>query len=364
VPAFVERRAVPGLSLPEERFDAEQRIQLALRLGRQTREQRPPEPFLALVQCRSDEPFDALGRRRLDLQRPAPGGEGGPHPFRLPVVVQHMLAEPLARASLSDVVALAVTEEPANLDAMVLGGPSLPVVLLPVRGRNARLPGHVLDRGSGDLLGSAREAGFDLEELEEDRSGRAGLLAEQLALARQEGLLRSKVVGGASGRHCATLWSNARCHWGSARVYQFAASGKGEAHRCSTGVPLNVRREFHKIWVEQCEAAVRIRADYGLGKALDYLIGEKLFTFVETAETHPEIAAELPAFVGEIRRQFSTEVIRDYLAQIERTRILAPVDREEPEEWDDPEEDPLAGSLLGAEDLLRYARIKRLLQEQ
>jgi hypothetical protein len=132
-------------------------------------------------------------------------------------------------------------------------------------------------------------------------------------------------------------------------------------HNCRA--TMDTRREFHKIWVEQCEAAWRIRADYGLGKALDYLLGEKLFTFVETAETDPAFAAELPAFVAAIRRQFPSEVIRDYLAQLERTRILAPVEREEPERLDDPEEDSLAGSLLGAEDVLRYARINRLLQE-
>ena len=59
--------------------------------------------------------------------------------------------------------------------------------------------------------------------------------------------------------------------------------------------------QFHKIWVEQCEATVGIRERFGLDDALNYLIGEKLFHFVQAAEQHPEFAAELPAFVAEIR---------------------------------------------------------------
>jgi hypothetical protein len=34
---------------------------------------------------------------------------------------------------------------------------------------------------------------------------------------------------------------------------------------------------------------------------LDYLIGEKLLAFVLASERDPELAAELPAFVAEIR---------------------------------------------------------------
>ena len=34
--------------------------------------------------------------------------------------------------------------------------------------------------------------------------------------------------------------------------------------------------EFHKIWIEQCEATETIRERFGLQNALDYLIGEKL----------------------------------------------------------------------------------------
>jgi hypothetical protein len=36
-------------------------------------------------------------------------------------------------------------------------------------------------------------------------------------------------------------------------------------------------REFHKIWMEQCEAAEDIRLRYGPQAAFDYVVGEELF---------------------------------------------------------------------------------------
>ena len=55
---------------------------------------------------------------------------------------------------------------------------------------------------------------------------------------------------------------------------------------------------FHKIWVEQCAATEDIRQRFGLQSALDYLIGEKLFTFVEASEKDHLFEQELPAFVA------------------------------------------------------------------
>ncbi len=39
-----------------------------------------------------------------------------------------------------------------------------------------------------------------------------------------------------------------------------------------------------KIWIDQCEAAEQIEADYGTEKALGYLIGEKLLNFRSQVE--------------------------------------------------------------------------------
>ena len=86
--------------------------------------------------------------------------------------------------------------------------------------------------------------------------------------------------------------------------------------------------EFHKIWIERCAATEDIREQFGMKSALDYLIGEKLFTFVTAAEQDAEFAAELPAFVAAIRRLFSAEEIRAYLDHLERAKCLAPPEPE------------------------------------
>src|ERR1039458_6101942 len=84
--------------------------------------------------------------------------------------------------------------------------------------------------------------------------------------------------------------------------------------------------EFHKIWIDQCAATEDIRDHFGLSNALDYLIGEKLFSFLRAAEQDPLFAAEVPDFIREIQRFFTAEVIRDYLDRLEKTKYLAPLD--------------------------------------
>ena len=121
--------------------------------------------------------------------------------------------------------------------------------------------------------------------------------------------------------------------------------------------------QFHKIWIEQCEATKGIRDRYGMKSALDYLIGEKLFHFVQAAEQHPEFAAELPAFLAEIERLFKPEEIGEYLDYLEKTKYLAPqepaLDLGELEEGED--EEWLENPIIGAEELLRFSRIRQLL---
>ena len=123
--------------------------------------------------------------------------------------------------------------------------------------------------------------------------------------------------------------------------------------------------QFHRIWIEQCEATEGIRERFGLEDALDYLIGEKLFHFVQAAEQHHEFAAELPAFVAEIQRLFTADEIRDYLDDLEKRKYLAPREPDpvldDLDEQDD-EEIWLENPVMGAEELLRFFRIRQLLQ--
>ena len=94
---------------------------------------------------------------------------------------------------------------------------------------------------------------------------------------------------------------------------------------------------FQDVWKEQCEAALGVRERHGVVSALDYLIGEKLLTFAETAVTRPEFARELPRFVAGVRDIFSPEEIRLYLAHLER---LADFDDElVPAEGDEGDEE-------------------------
>lgn len=124
--------------------------------------------------------------------------------------------------------------------------------------------------------------------------------------------------------------------------------------------------QFHKIWIEQCEATEGIRERFGLDDALHYLVGEKLFSFVHASEEDPAFAAELPEFVAQIRQLFSAVEIRNFLDHLERTKFLAPPEPEPnfDDLVDDPEDEPiLENPVSGAKELLRFFRIRQLLQE-
>ena len=123
--------------------------------------------------------------------------------------------------------------------------------------------------------------------------------------------------------------------------------------------------EFHKIWIDQCAATEGIRDHFGLKDALDYLIGEKLFTFLMASERNPQFAAEVPAFIAEIQRIFTPVEIHDYLDQLEHTKYLAPPEPDiEIDELDDEiEGEPWPENpVMGAEELLRFSRLRQLLQ--
>jgi hypothetical protein len=121
--------------------------------------------------------------------------------------------------------------------------------------------------------------------------------------------------------------------------------------------------EFHKIWIDQCAATEDIRESFGQENALDYLIGEKLFAFLMASEQDPQFAGELPAFVGEIRRIFTTAEIGAYFDHLERTKFLAPLDTDLEIEDPDDEIDELwpENPVMGAEELLRFSRARQLL---
>ena len=82
--------------------------------------------------------------------------------------------------------------------------------------------------------------------------------------------------------------------------------------------------EFHKIWIEQCEAARGIEDEFGVQKALDYLIGEKFLNFLEVAETDADFRVEIPAFVAQIKATFERWQLAQYLETARKTEPFDP----------------------------------------
>ena len=83
------------------------------------------------------------------------------------------------------------------------------------------------------------------------------------------------------------------------------------------------RIELHRLWIEPCAAAQRIKQRFGLGNALDYLVGEKLLRLVETAQHNSLFAQELASFVAEIKRIFGLPEVGNYAVRLERTKRLS-----------------------------------------
>lgn len=77
---------------------------------------------------------------------------------------------------------------------------------------------------------------------------------------------------------------------------------------------------FEKIWVQQCRATRRIKKQFGVESALDYLLGEKLLTFAEAADRRSEFAAELPRFQTEVWKVFNRYELAGYLTTLKPSK--------------------------------------------
>ena len=92
-----------------------------------------------------------------------------------------------------------------------------------------------------------------------------------------------------------------------------------------------------EIWIEQCEAARQIEAEFGTQNALDYLIGEKFLNFLQAAETDADFRSEIPAFVGGIKTIFETWQLASYLETARQSEPFDPTLYDDEEEEIDPE---------------------------
>ena len=117
----------------------------------------------------------------------------------------------------------------------------------------------------------------------------------------------------------------------------------------------------HAIWREQCDAAREIRDEFGVDRAISYLVGEKFINFLSAAETDRAFRDEIPLFVAEIQDIFERWQIAAYL---EIARQTEPFD---PSDYDDPKEAEFARRLelrQSANELLLVERAREWLLEE
>ena len=93
--------------------------------------------------------------------------------------------------------------------------------------------------------------------------------------------------------------------------------------------------EPHKIWVEQCEAARGIEAEFGTQKALSYLIDEKFINFLEVTETNKDFRDEIPAYVAEINSIFEPWQLSQCLESARERPPFNPADYEDDDMFDE-----------------------------
>ena len=118
---------------------------------------------------------------------------------------------------------------------------------------------------------------------------------------------------------------------------------------------------FHKIWIEQCEAAKTIEGEFGFEKAIEYLVGEKFINFLDAAETDASFRGEIPAFVAEIKLMFERWQLAVYLDKARQT------ERFDPTVYDDPDDAEMERQLelrQSANELLLVERARDWLLEE
>jgi hypothetical protein len=121
--------------------------------------------------------------------------------------------------------------------------------------------------------------------------------------------------------------------------------------------------EFHKIWIDQCLATEGIRERFGLDDTELSDRRETVFLPARGRARSPVRGGSAGLYQGD-PAAFSSEEIRDYLDRLENTKYLAPPDPDlEMDELDDPDDEPrLENPVMGAEELLRFSRVRQLLE--
>ena len=116
--------------------------------------------------------------------------------------------------------------------------------------------------------------------------------------------------------------------------------------------------EPQKIWIEQCESAKGIEAEFDTQMALSYLVDEKFINFLEAADDDTEFRSEIPDFVAEIKTIFERWQLAEYL---EKARQTEPFDASV---YEDAEEAEMSEHRRSAAELLLVERAREWLLEE
>lgn len=72
------------------------------------------------------------------------------------------------------------------------------------------------------------------------------------------------------------------------------------------------------LWPAQREAARRIQSDFGIHRALEYLVGEKLLGWLRLAEVDGAAGLHVPGMVADVRATFTQAALRMYIENLRR----------------------------------------------
>ncbi len=123
------------------------------------------------------------------------------------------------------------------------------------------------------------------------------------------------------------------------------------------------RSEPQKIWIEQCDAVEKIEAEYGTEKAIGYLIGEKLLSFLEVADVRPEWRAEIPHFVTRIKTIFEPWQIAQFFEIPRRLGALGHITDDEGHSFWRSKRDDSENISEDSRNLLLFERAREWLME-
>jgi hypothetical protein len=84
------------------------------------------------------------------------------------------------------------------------------------------------------------------------------------------------------------------------------------------------RNSCPNFWIEQREAARGIEDEFGVTKALEYLVGEKFINFLDASDDHADLRTEVAAFAAEIKTNFEPYQLAEYLETARQTEPFDP----------------------------------------